>query len=90
MNATRTLLAVLAASACVAAQADELSVISFGGANKEAQIKAYYEPFSKIFDSIHVKRSGLDIELDPNQVKNGILTVEFSHDTGKLNYKIQR
>lgn len=47
MNATRTLLAVLAASACVAAQADELSVISFGGANKEAQIKAYYEPFTK-------------------------------------------
>ena len=40
MNATRTLLAVLAASACVAAQANELSVISFGGANKEAQIKA--------------------------------------------------
>ena len=54
-----------------------------------ADVKDYYEPFSKIFDSIHVKRSGLDIELDSNQVKNGILTVEFSHDTGKLNYKIQ-
>ena len=51
MNATRTLLAVLAASTCVAAQADELSVISFGGANKEAQIKAYYEPFLSL---IHI------------------------------------
>ena len=47
MKATRTLLALLTAGSCFAAQADELSVISFGGANKEAQVKAYYEPFTK-------------------------------------------
>lgn len=40
-------LALAACSAAFAVQADELSVISFGGANKDAQVKAYYEPFTK-------------------------------------------
>ena len=35
------------AMATLGAQAKEISVISFGGANKDAQVKAYYQPFSK-------------------------------------------
>lgn len=36
------------AIASFGAQAKEISVISFGGANKDAQIKAYYQPFTMI------------------------------------------
>lgn len=32
------------AMATLGAQAKEISVISFGGANKDAQVKAYYQP----------------------------------------------
>ena len=35
------------ALASFGAQAKDISVISFGGANKDAQIKAYYQPFTK-------------------------------------------
>ena len=35
------------AMATLGAQAKEISVISFGGANKDAQVKAYYQPFTK-------------------------------------------
>jgi putative spermidine/putrescine transport system substrate-binding protein len=43
-----TALAVTVALACMAqAQAADLTVISFGGANKDAQQKAYYGPFTK-------------------------------------------
>jgi len=38
--------AIAVALACSAvAQAGDLTVISFGGANKDAQQKAYYQPF---------------------------------------------
>ncbi|MBV8681064.1 MAG: ABC transporter substrate-binding protein [Aquitalea sp.] len=40
-------LAVVAACCAQAAQAADLTVISFGGANKAAQEKAYYAPFTK-------------------------------------------
>ncbi len=40
-------LAVVAACCIQAAQAGDLTVISFGGANKAAQEKAYYAPFTK-------------------------------------------
>ena len=42
--------ACLAAAASVAAK--DVTVISFGGANKEAQIKAFYDPFKKTGDSV--------------------------------------
>lgn len=38
---------LLAAALTQAALAEELTVISFGGANQEAQVKAFYEPFQK-------------------------------------------
>ena len=43
----KTLLAALIALAPLA-QARDLTVISFGGANKNAQVKAYYEPYKKL------------------------------------------
>jgi len=46
--------AIAVALACSAvAQAGDLTVISFGGANKDAQQKAYYQPFEKA-TGIHV------------------------------------
>lgn len=53
-----------------------------------ADLKEYYEPFEKIFDSIHVEQSKLDIKLDPKQVKDGVFTVEFNNDVRTLNCKI--
>lgn len=47
MKKRALLLALAACGSAFAAQAAELSVISFGGANKDAQVKAYYEPFTK-------------------------------------------
>lgn len=48
MKSSRKLLSVLIGMAAAhSAMADEISVISFGGANKDAQVKAYYEPFMK-------------------------------------------
>lgn len=48
MKKSATLLTLIAGVGCSQlAIADDLSVISFGGANKDAQVKAYYEPFSK-------------------------------------------
>ena len=102
MNATRTLLAVLAASACVAAQADELSVISFGGANKEAQIKAYYEPFTKatgtkvVAGEYNGEMAKLKAMVETKSVSWDVVEVESSEvargcDEGffeKLDYKI--
>lgn len=38
---------LLACVAAVSASAADLTVISFGGANKDAQVKAFYEPFKK-------------------------------------------
>lgn len=47
-NAVKKLsLAVLAACCATAATAGDLTVISFGGANKAAQEKAYYAPFTR-------------------------------------------
>ena len=102
MNATRTLLAVLAASACVAAQADELSVISFGGANKEAQIKAYYEPFTKatgtkvVAGEYNGEMAKLKAMVETKSVSWDVVEVESSEvargcDEGffeKLDYKV--
>ena len=46
--------AIAVALACSAvAQAGDLTVISFGGANKDEQQKAYYQPFEKA-TGIHV------------------------------------
>lgn len=48
MKKSATLLTLIAGVGCSQlALADDLSVISFGGANKDAHVKAYYEPFSK-------------------------------------------
>lgn len=102
MNATRTLLAVLAASTCVAAQADELSVISFGGANKEAQIKAYYEPFTKatgtkvVAGEYNGEMAKLKAMVETKSVSWDVVEVESSEvargcDEGffeKLDYKV--
>ncbi|HEY9100688.1 ABC transporter substrate-binding protein [Chitinimonas sp.] len=38
---------LLAGAAAISATAADLTVISFGGANKDAQVKAFYEPFKK-------------------------------------------
>ncbi|MBV8659451.1 MAG: ABC transporter substrate-binding protein [Burkholderiales bacterium] len=42
--------ACIAAAASVAAK--DVTVISFGGANKDAQIKAFYDPFKKTGDAV--------------------------------------
>ncbi len=48
MNTSLKLLTLMTGFALShAVLADDLSVISFGGANKDAQTKAYYEPFTK-------------------------------------------
>ena len=48
MKKSATLLTLIAGVGCSQlVLADDLSVISFGGANKDAQVKAYYEPFTK-------------------------------------------
>jgi len=48
MKKSVTLLTLVASVGCSQlVLADDLSVISFGGANKDAQVKAYYEPFAK-------------------------------------------
>jgi len=48
MNTTAfKLLGVAAALFAATAHAEELNVISFGGANGKAQVKAYYEPYTK-------------------------------------------
>ncbi|GGY22357.1 ABC transporter substrate-binding protein [Paludibacterium paludis] len=46
-NAVKTVSAVLLAAGCSTLHAGDLTVISFGGANKAAQEKAYYAPFTK-------------------------------------------
>jgi len=40
-------LVLACAVAAIGAQAKDVTVISFGGANKDAQVKAFYEPFKK-------------------------------------------
>ncbi|EIU3732545.1 ABC transporter substrate-binding protein, partial [Pseudomonas aeruginosa] len=47
LKAARLKFATLAAGLACAAQAMavDLTVVSFGGANKSAQIKAFYEPY---------------------------------------------
>jgi putative spermidine/putrescine transport system substrate-binding protein len=44
---TAALFGLLAAGLTQVTLAEDLTVISFGGANQEAQVKAYYEPFQK-------------------------------------------
>ena len=102
MKATRTLLALLTAGSCFAAQADELSVISFGGANKEAQVKAYYEPFTKatgtkvVAGEYNGEMAKLKAMVETNSVSWDVVEVESSEvargcDEGffeKLDYKV--
>ena len=42
-----TLTALAAALACAPALAKDLTAVSFGGANKDAQVKAYYQPYEQ-------------------------------------------
>jgi putative spermidine/putrescine transport system substrate-binding protein len=78
-----TVLAMTVALACAAqAQAGDLTVISFGGANKDAQQKAYYDPFTKS-TGINVVAGEYDGEMakvkamvDSNSVSWDVLEVE--------------
>ena len=46
-HSMKLIAAVTGLALCGAASAKDLTVISFGGANKDAQTKAYYEPYKK-------------------------------------------
>ena len=84
------------------AQAKEISVISFGGANKDAQAKAYYQPFTKesgvnvIAGEYNGEMAKLKAMVETKSVSWDVVEVESSEvtrgcDEGffeKLDYKI--
>lgn len=70
-------LAVVAACCAQAAQAADLTVISFGGANKAAQEKAYYAPFTK---STGIKVVGGEYNGEMAKVKAMVDTKSVSWD----------
>ena len=65
MNTSLKLLTLMTGFALShAVLADDLSVISFGGANKDAQTKAYYEPFTKETGIEVITETGQDENFD--------------------------
>jgi Spermidine/putrescine-binding periplasmic protein len=90
------------ALASMAAQAKDISVISFGGANKDAQIKAYYQPFTKdsgvnvIAGEYNGEMAKLKAMVETKSVSWDVVEVESSEvtrgcDEGffeKLDYKV--
>ncbi len=84
------------------AQAKEISVISFGGANKDAQAKAYYQPFTKesgvnvIAGEYNGEMAKLKAMVETKSVSWDVVEVESSEvtrgcDEGffeKLDYKV--
>jgi len=70
-------LAVVAACCAQAALAADLTVISFGGANKDAQDKAYYQPFTK---STGIKVVGGEYNGEMAKVKAMVDTKSVSWD----------
>ena len=90
------------AIASFGAQAKEISVISFGGANKDAQAKAYYQPFTKesgvnvIAGEYNGEMAKLKAMVETKSVSWDVVEVESSEvtrgcDEGffeKLDYKI--
>ena len=90
------------AIASLGAQAKEISVISFGGANKDAQAKAYYQPFTKdtgvnvIAGEYNGEMAKLKAMVETKSVSWDVVEVESSEvtrgcDEGffeKLDYKI--
>ena len=90
------------AIASLGAQAKEISVISFGGANKDAQTKAYYQPFTKetgvnvIAGEYNGEMAKLKAMVETKSVSWDVVEVESSEvtrgcDEGffeKLDYKI--
>ena len=90
------------AMATLGAQAKEISVISFGGANKDAQVKAYYQPFSKdtginvVAGEYNGEMAKLKAMVETKSVSWDVVEVESSEvargcDEGffeKLDYKV--
>ena len=90
------------AIASFGAQAKEISVISFGGANKDAQAKAYYQPFTKesgvnvIAGEYNGEMAKLKAMVETKSVSWDVVEVESSEVTRgcdecffeKLDYKI--
>ena len=90
------------ALASFGAQAKDISVISFGGANKDAQIKAYYQPFTKdsgvnvIAGEYNGEMAKLKAMVETKSVSWDVVEVESSEvtrgcDEGffeKLDYKV--
>ena len=90
------------AIASFGAQAKEISVISFGGANKDAQAKAYYQPFTKesgvnvIAGEYNGEMAKLKAMVETKSVSWDVVEVESSEvtrgcDEGffeKLDYKV--
>ena len=90
------------ALASLGAQAKDISVISFGGANKDAQIKAYYQPFTKdsgvnvIAGEYNGEMAKLKAMVETKSVSWDVVEVESSEvtrgcDEGffeKLDYKV--
>ncbi|MGL4206704.1 MAG: ABC transporter substrate-binding protein [Aeromonadaceae bacterium] len=98
---SRLLMSALAI-ASLGVQAKEISVISFGGANKDAQTKAYYQPFTKdtgvnvIAGEYNGEMAKLKAMVETKSVSWDVVEVESSEvtrgcDEGffeKLDYKI--
>ena len=96
------LLMCAVAIASFGAQAKEISVISFGGANKDAQAKAYYQPFTKesgvnvIAGEYNGEMAKLKAMVETKSVSWDVVEVESSEVTRgcdevffeKLDYKI--
>ncbi len=90
------------AMATLGAQAKEISVISFGGANKDAQVKAYYQPFTKdtginvVAGEYNGEMAKLKAMVETKSVSWDVVEVESSEvargcDEGffeKLDYKV--
>lgn len=90
------------AGMCTMASAADLSVISFGGANKDAQVKAWYEPFTKatgnkiVAGEYNGEMAKIKAMVDAKSVSWDAVEVELSEvkrgcDEGlfeKLDYKV--
>ena len=103
MKPTLKLLSVLVGlTAANAAVAEDISVISFGGANKNAQVSAYYEPFTKetgvnvIAGEYNGEMAKIKAMVESNSVSWDAVEVELSEvqrgcDEGlfeKIDYKV--
>ncbi len=72
---------VLACLAATAVSARDLTVISFGGANRDAQVKAFYEPFKKtgvnvVAGDYNGEQAKIKAMVDTNSVNWDVVEVE--------------